>query len=69
MVVPVLIVWTGTETFYFNSEGGLREHLSIYHNPATHEVSGDDIDDSKDEEIKASILLVIFAPYLPMEQC
>ncbi|KAJ4207540.1 hypothetical protein NW759_013940 [Fusarium solani] len=51
----------GTETFYINSEGGLREHLSIYHDSATQEVSGDDTNDSKDEEMKASILLVILA--------
>jgi hypothetical protein len=61
MAVLTLIVWTGTETFYINSEGGLREHLSIYHDSATHEVSGDDTNDSKDEEMKASILLVILA--------
>ncbi|RSL86678.1 hypothetical protein CDV31_016366 [Fusarium ambrosium] len=46
----------GIETFCFNSEGGLREHLSIYHDPAAPNGSGDEDSDDKDEELKASII-------------
>ncbi|RMJ13027.1 hypothetical protein BHE90_001576 [Fusarium euwallaceae] len=53
----------GTETFSFDSEGGLREHLSIYHNTAAQETPNDDDSENEDEDIKASILDEGFAGF------
>ncbi|KAI8665688.1 hypothetical protein NCS56_01005500 [Fusarium sp. Ph1] len=49
----------GAETFCFYNEGEFREHLSIYHDPATRDSpKNDDSGDTRDGEMRASMFII-----------